>query len=67
MKRPLQNKVPDEMEFMKEVDRAVKRKHRGTARGRRFLSIEEREDYNKIVRKKNPLKALKKFNAWRTP
>jgi len=38
-------------EFAKELERKIKRKHRGTARGKRHFTIEEREEWNKTVRK----------------
>ena len=44
------HKKPKYWEDMQAIIRMVKRKHRGTARGPKFLSLEEKEDYHKIVR-----------------
>ncbi len=44
------HRKPKDWEEIKAIERLVKRKHRGTAKGRKFMSLGEREDYNKIAR-----------------
>ena len=50
------HRIPKDYGEIMTIERMVKRKHRGNARGRKFMSIEEREDYNKVVRMLEPKK-----------
>jgi hypothetical protein len=45
------HRKPKDWNEIMAIERMVKRKHRGSARGgKRYMTIEEREDYNKIAK-----------------